>query len=131
MNSQITKDTKFKDLPDSIKARLVLLTKKTKPLASTNGHTINNFSSICAKMSSLDLYGLKETFEQSVANCEAFKEGVEVKIEDVQKNVEMEITEMKNRIHLFKESQNDDDILGAMYEAIKMLQRRAEKNTTD
>ena len=124
MMPQITKDTKFKDLPDGIKVRIINLSKKMEPLAPSNGYVIDRFGSIYAKLSGLGLSNLKETFEQCMANCEAYKEGYEPKPEEIQKNIDNELKEIKERLTLYIDSQFDNDLLLYMYETISILQKK-------
>lgn len=122
----ITKDTKFKDLPDPIKARLLSLTRKKEVLSMPHSFMPDNMSSISMKISDLGLQGLKDMFDQSVVNCECFKENKEPKVEDMSRSVDKELERLGTCIEMFKESQQDGEFLSLMHEVICTLQKRVE-----
>ncbi|KAL0265986.1 UNVERIFIED_CONTAM: hypothetical protein PYX00_011703 [Menopon gallinae] len=74
----------------------------------------------------LGLDSLRNLFDQSVTNCEAFKEGYELRHEDIRQNVEREIRLLDEYISLFRESQDDPHFLRTMHETIRLLRRRYE-----
>lgn len=126
MNNQISKDMKFKDLPDEIKLRLVALTRRVVSLFPSPCHPIPDFSSVVSKIRVLGLDSLRNLFDQSVTNCETFKEGYELRPEDVRQNIERDIRNLNEHISLFRESQDDSRFLHTMHEAIRLLRRRYE-----
>lgn len=117
---------KFKDIPDEIKMRIVALTRRTMSLSPSPCYPITDFSSVISKINILGLDTLRNLFDQSVTNCEAFKEGYEFRPEDVRQNIEREIHTLNEYITLFRESQDDFNFLQNMHEAIRILRRHYE-----
>lgn len=90
-------------------------------------HNINDFKVIDEKFNSLNLEELNSTFEQCVANCEAFREGNNAKPEEIYKNIDNELNEIEMKIQTFRDSMNDFDLLRYMYNTIQLLHKRFEK----
>lgn len=126
MNNQLSKDMKFKDLPDEIKMRIVALTRRVVTLSPSPCHPITDFSSVISKINFLGLDSLRNLFDQSVTNCEAYKEGYELRPEDVRQSIDREIRTLNEYITLFRESQDDFNFLQNMHETIRILRRRYE-----
>ncbi|ELQ75512.1 hypothetical protein THOM_1554 [Trachipleistophora hominis] len=120
MQYNFSKDTRFKQLPENIKKRLITLYNKTKQRKEIKSEELDTsmFTALSTKLTNVHSYELTKNYGLLVGAGEYYKECRE-------KNSKMDATdgrkELEDMCKIYNESIGSRDVLGEMIDCVCLM----------
>ncbi|KAF7679674.1 hypothetical protein TCON_2524 [Astathelohania contejeani] len=124
-----SKETRFKDLPDFIKAKLISIYNKSQqnPIHKTSQISTPSFEEIYLKVGDLQTQYLEASFNKFIKASEVLKECNEkgfINSNQLLKNIKKELDEVSEKIFFYKKFMEQDEFLNDLKDTILVLSGR-------